>query len=70
MKDQSPDTRDILDALHRAVNEALEIKRRLGHYAVFWEQDEIRVEGEDSPVAYGYPLTNPARAYWIEEDKE
>lgn len=70
MKDQSPDTHAMLDALHRAVNEALEKKRRLGHYAIFWEQGEIRVEGEDSPLVYSYPQANPARASWIEDNND
>lgn len=68
MKYQSPDTAAMLDALRRAVSEALEKKRRLGHYAVFWEHGEIRVAGEDAPVMYGYPEANPMRDHWIEDD--
>jgi len=70
MTDQSPDTQAMLDALHRAVNEALEKKRKLGHYVVLWEQGEIRVQGEDSPVKCGNPKANPARAAWIEENND
>jgi hypothetical protein len=70
MKQQSPDTAAMLDALRRAVTDALERKRRLGHYAVTWDQGEIRLDGEDSPRAYGYPRAHPAREFWIEEDND
>ena len=38
-----------LQALHEAVAEALEKKRRLGQYAVFWEDGRIVLRGEDAP---------------------
>ena len=38
-----------LQALREAVAEALERKRRLGQYAVFWEDGRIVLRGEDAP---------------------
>ena len=38
-----------LKALREAVAEALEKKRRLGQYAVFWEDGRIVLRGEDAP---------------------
>lgn len=38
-----------LQALREAVAEALEKKRRLGQYAVFWEDGRIVLRGEDAP---------------------
>ena len=40
---------DGLEALQRAVNKALDRKRRLGQYAVFWEDDRIVFVGPDAP---------------------
>lgn len=53
MSDISPDDQRALDALRRAVAEALERKRRLGQYAVIWRDGQVvRIEpdaasGED-----------------------
>lgn len=45
-----------LDALRSAVAEALERKRRLGHYAVIWcDGRAVKIEPEDS--AYATQLT-------------
>lgn len=68
MNSQSPNTDDLLEALRRAVSIELERKRRLGHYAVFWKNGEILIEGEDAPVMYGSPKESPARDHWIEDD--
>ena len=38
-----------LDALKRAVAEALERKRRLGHYAVVWRDGRALCIGPDAP---------------------
>lgn len=44
-----------LDALKRAVAEALERKRRLGQYAVVWREDRAVCIGPDAPaVRYPY----------------
>lgn len=38
-----------LESLHRALSKALEKKRRLGHYAVVWQDgNPVRI-GEDAP---------------------
>ena len=39
----------ILKALKAAVTQALEKKRKLGHYAVMWEDDKVVYKGEDAP---------------------
>ncbi|MBE0472550.1 MAG: hypothetical protein IBX55_23965 [Methyloprofundus sp.] len=39
----------MLNALKNAVNNELEKKRRLGQYAVLWENDQIIYTGEDTP---------------------
>ncbi len=38
-----------LKSLQRAVDQALERKRRLGQYAVFWENGRVVFEGPDAP---------------------
>ena len=44
-----------LKALQRAVDQALERKRRLGQYAVFWENGRIVFDGPDAPKEYANP---------------
>jgi hypothetical protein len=46
----SPDTQAALDCLRQAVAKALERKRRLGQYAVFWSGDRPVAVGEDAPA--------------------
>lgn len=38
-----------LKSLQRAVDQALERKRRLGQYAVFWRDGRVVFEGPDAP---------------------
>ena len=46
-----------LDALKRAVAEALERKRRLGQYAVVWREGRAVCIGPDAPaVRYPYGI--------------
>lgn len=45
----SPKAQQTLDALQSAVTEALDKKRRLGQYAVFWDGKAVILEGEDAP---------------------
>ena len=42
-----------LKSLRRAVAEALERKRLLGQYAVFWRDGRVVFEGPDAPDAPG-----------------
>jgi hypothetical protein len=44
----TPEGREQLEALRRAVGKALEKKRRLGQYAVTWQHDKPVVAGEDA----------------------
>jgi hypothetical protein len=40
----------VLDVLKRAVDEALDRKRRLGQYAVVWRDGRIVLVGPDAPA--------------------
>lgn len=39
----------VLDVLRNVVSEELERKRKLGHYAVVWDEDHPVLIGEDAP---------------------
>ncbi|MFA7346147.1 MAG: hypothetical protein WCZ86_00170 [Desulfurivibrionaceae bacterium] len=45
----SPDTQRMLESLKHAVADALEKKKRLGQYAVLWENNKPVLVGEDAP---------------------
>ncbi|MBX9637965.1 hypothetical protein [Nitrosomonas sp.] len=45
----SKEDQEILDALQKAVTQALERKRRLGQYAVVWRDGKPVMIGEDAP---------------------
>ena len=45
----SEQSRLILNSLKQAANNVLEKKRRLGQYAVLWENEQIVYKGEDAP---------------------
>lgn len=49
MTQLSPDTQKMLDSLRASVAQALERKRRLGHYAVIWQDGKPVLVGEDAP---------------------
>jgi hypothetical protein len=49
-KPSSKKSQTVLNALKQATADALEKKRLLGQYAVFWENGEIIYEGKDAPV--------------------
>lgn len=52
MSNLSRDDQRALDALRTAVTEALERKRRLGQYAVIWQDGKVvRLEPEEMPFA-------------------
>ena len=42
-------TREGLESLRQSVAEALERKRRLGQYAVFWRDGRVVYDGPDAP---------------------
>ena len=46
----SPDTQRMLDSLKHAIAETLEKKKRLGQYAVFWEDGKPVLVGDDAPA--------------------
>lgn len=45
----SPEGQKQLDALRKSVANVLERKRRLGQYAVTWENGQPVLRGEDAP---------------------
>lgn len=47
----------ILDALQKAVTQALERKRRLGQYAVVWRDGKPVMIGEDAPKESKNPVS-------------
>lgn len=49
MTQPTPDTQTMLDSLRAAVAETLERKRRLGQYAVFWQDGKPVLVGDDAP---------------------
>ncbi|WP_048308415.1 hypothetical protein [Halomonas sp. PR-M31] len=49
MTQPTPDTQKMLDSLRTAVAETLERKRRLGQYAVIWEDGKPVLVGDDAP---------------------
>ena len=51
MTTRSVKNQHTLDALRRAVTEALDRKRRLGEYAVIWRDGQVvRLEADELPV--------------------
>lgn len=51
----------ILDALQKAVTQALERKRRLGQYAVVWRDGKPIMIGEDAPKVSENPVDLPVK---------
>lgn len=49
MTQLAPDTQEMLDSLRTAVADTLERKRRLGQYAVIWQDGKPVLVGEDAP---------------------
>ncbi|MEZ5535399.1 MAG: hypothetical protein R3F02_07210 [Thiolinea sp.] len=49
MKKPSEDTQKMLETLQKAVNDALDKKRRLGQYAVIWRNNRPVAIGENAP---------------------
>lgn len=53
MNSPSPEAQKILECLQAAVDKALERKRRLGQYAVVWEDNRPVFIGDDAPPETG-----------------
>lgn len=49
MSQLAPDTQEMLDSLQSAVADTLERKRRLGQYAVIWQDGKPMLLGENAP---------------------
>ncbi len=49
MSQFSQDTQKILETLKKVAAETLDRKRRLGHYAVIWQDGRPVAIGEDAP---------------------
>ena len=47
--------RQLLDALGLSITKALDTKRRLGHYAVTWQDGKPLLVGEDAPPPQAAP---------------
>ena len=45
----SQESLKVLAALQEAVTNDLERKRKLGHYAVMWENNQVVYKGDDAP---------------------
>jgi hypothetical protein len=45
----SAQSQAIQAALNQAIANALEKKRKLGHYAVMWENNQVVYKGDDAP---------------------
>lgn len=50
----------VLNALQQAVSKELEKKKRLGQYAVFWEDGKPVLVGEDAPQEPSRHESDPA----------
>jgi hypothetical protein len=55
MSDIPPDAQKILDGLNQVAADTLERKRRLGHYAVVWQDGRPVAIGEDAPAHLATP---------------
>ncbi|SEP87535.1 hypothetical protein SAMN05421510_100772 [Nitrosomonas ureae] len=56
----SKESQVILDSLQKAVTQALERKRRLGHYVVVWREGGPVMIGEDAPKVSENPVSYEA----------
>ena len=58
----SEKSQQTLETMKQAVAKALEKKKRLGQYAVFWEDGKAVLVGEDAPKAPSDRDTQPLDA--------
>ena len=59
MNTPSQDTQQMLDVMRKAVEKALDRKKRLGQYAVIWQDGKPVLIGEDAPSQHPKPETQP-----------
>lgn len=59
MNTPSQDTQKMLDVMRKAVEKALNRKKRLGQYAVIWQDGKPVLVGEDAPNQHPTPETQP-----------
>lgn len=52
------ETQKALEALQQVATETLDRKRRLGHYAVIWQDGKPVAIGEDAPNSVTLPSSN------------
>jgi hypothetical protein len=55
MNQFSQETQEILETLQKVAAETLDRKRRLGHYAVIWQDGQPVAIGEDAPAHLATP---------------
>ena len=51
----SAHSRQLLEALGQSVAKALDTKRKLGHYAVTWQNGKPLLAGDDAPPPHAAP---------------
>ena len=54
-----PETQTALETLRKVAAETLDRKRRLGHYAVIWQDGKPVAIGEDAPGSLAVPPSAP-----------
>ncbi|UJS25913.1 MAG: hypothetical protein QJT81_18310 [Candidatus Thiothrix putei] len=60
MNTPSQDTQQMLDVMRKAVEKALDRKKRLGQYAVIWQDGKPVLVGEDAPkLQDNHTMTRP-----------
>ena len=59
MNTPSQDTQQMLDVMRKAVEKALDRKKRLGQYAVIWQDGKPVLVGEDAPKQHSKSAPKP-----------
>jgi len=59
MNTPSQDTQKMLDVMRKAVEKALDRKKRLGQYAVIWQDGKPVLIGEDAPKQHSKSAHQP-----------
>ncbi len=63
MNQFSQETQEILETLRKVAAETLDRKRRLGHYAVIWQDGKPVAIGEDAPAHLAEPTSKGQEDY-------